>query len=336
MKICTHCVLPETFPGITFDERGMCSFCARHEQAGGRESSRERFRTAFLDLLREVRGQHTYDALVAYSGGKDSTYTLKLLKEEHSLNLLSVTIDHGFTSPAALKNIETVTARLDIDHYTIRPGAATLRALFNRSMQCDVYPAKALERASAICNSCMNIVKSLLLKLAIESRIPMIVYGWSPGQAPLRSSMFKTNPAMLAMMQEAARASLEKLIGARARTFLLEERHLSLTDKSRFPTLVHPLAFLEYSEEAILNAVAELGWEAPTDTGAHSSNCLLNDFAIEGHVARHRFHPYAFEIAGLVREGCLSRAEGLKRLSAEPDRSVVAGVKKQLEGGGQP
>ena len=27
MKRCTRCVLPETFPGIQFDEEGVCQYC---------------------------------------------------------------------------------------------------------------------------------------------------------------------------------------------------------------------------------------------------------------------------------------------------------------------
>lgn len=27
MKICTQCILPDTFPGINFDEHDVCNFC---------------------------------------------------------------------------------------------------------------------------------------------------------------------------------------------------------------------------------------------------------------------------------------------------------------------
>ena len=333
MKICTQCVLPETFPGISFDDRGVCSLCRRSGDAEAHAEQRGRYRDMFLDLVREVRGKYQYDALIAYSGGKDSTYTMKLLQEEYRLRLLAVTVDHGFTSPAALANIAAATGRLDIDHYAVRPGAESLRTLFTRSLEEDVYPLKALERASAICNSCMHLVKSILLKLAIEMDVPMIVYGWSPGQAPLRSSIFATNPSMLKMMQGAARAAFERLVQERLHPFLLDERHFARGEKQRFPTLVHPLAFLDYDESAILETVAELGWRAPRDTGAHSSNCLLNDFAIAKHLEQHGFHPYAFEIAGLVRSGYMTRGEGLERLEAEPDRAVARWVEKRLRSG---
>jgi|GEM_PF-5991089 len=33
LKLCTQCILPETFPGIKFDEKGICNHCAREESA---------------------------------------------------------------------------------------------------------------------------------------------------------------------------------------------------------------------------------------------------------------------------------------------------------------
>ncbi|MBM4332169.1 MAG: hypothetical protein FJ117_13270 [Deltaproteobacteria bacterium] len=338
MKICTTCVLPETFPGITFDDQGRCSYCSKHDKTEKRDNQRDRFYAKFQEILQRLKGKDPYDALLAYSGGKDSTYTLKLLKETYGLKLLAITVDHGFVSPKAVKNIQNVTGRLDIDHCAFRPGTDTLRTLFSRSMVMDVYPIKALERASAICNSCMNLVKSLLIKISIEMRVPMIFYGWSPGQAPLRSSVFKTNAAMLRKMQEAVSVSFEKLIGDRLSAYLLKDHHFK-TDPSResdrFPYIIHPLAFLDYSEETILDAVGTLGWIPPEDTGSNSSNCLLNDFAIEMHIKQHRFHPYAFEIAGLVREGCMTRSEGLERLSSRPDAAHLDYIKKKLEAGAE-
>ncbi|MBI4720797.1 MAG: 7-cyano-7-deazaguanine synthase [Chitinivibrionia bacterium] len=304
----------------------------RYERSEKRESAGRRFDERFIEILDQVRGKRPYDALVAYSGGKDSTYTLKLLKERYKLELLAVTVDQGFVSSAALENIKTVTERLDIDHYMVRPGSAALRALFRNSMTIDVYPVKALERASAICNSCMNVVKSLLIKMAVEMRIPTVVYGWSPGQAPLRSSVFKTNAPMLKKMNETTAAWFNTLVGDRLSGFLLEDRHFAAPEKDPYPFIIHPLAFLEYDERHILDEIRTLGWNVPEDTGSHSSNCLLNDFAIAEHLERFGFHPYAFEIAGLVREGCMAREEGLERLSARPGAAYLARVRSLLEG----
>jgi len=333
MKICTNCVLPETFPGILFDENGRCSYCSRYRGRENQEKLKDRFRQKFSDILRKARGKGPCDVLVAYSGGKDSTYTLRLLKEDFDLRIRAITFDHGFVSPMALENIRNVTDNLDIDHLTICPGAKTIRTLFIRSMAPNRYPIKALERASSICNSCMNLVKSFLLKSAIEMRVPIIAYGWSPGQAPIQSSVFKTNDSMIRQMQKAMIKPVKEMIGDRLSAFFLEKHHFETKPSSQpdgFPYLVHPLAFLDYNEQNILNEIKEIGWVNPKDTDSNSTNCLLNGFANQVHIKQHGFHPYAFEIAGLIREGYMTREEGLKKLSTPPDPEVIDYVRKKL------
>src|SRR5512139_3822665 len=133
MKICTTCVLPETFPGISFDEKGRCSFCTTYRGHENQQQLKERYKDKFAKVIQEKRNLGSYDALAAYSGGKDSTYTLMLLKNEFHLKVLAITFDHGFVSPAAFKNIRHVTSVLDMDHMTVKPGTQTLNAVFARS-----------------------------------------------------------------------------------------------------------------------------------------------------------------------------------------------------------
>ena len=333
MKICTTCVLPETFPGISFDENGRCSFCTKYRGHENQEQLKERYKQKFLRLIEEKKGLGPYDALVAYSGGKDSTYTLMLLKNEFNLKALAITFDHGFVSPAAVKNIRHVTSVLDMDHMTVKPGTETLNALFAQSMAPEIYPMKALERASSVCNSCMNLVKSFLLKTALEMNVPLVIYGWSPGQAPIQSSVFKTNGAMIRQMHNAMTKPIRKMAGDRLSGFMLEEHHFqgeAGSQKDRFPYLVNPLAFGGYNEEQILDEVRGIGWVDPKDTDSNSTNCLLNSFANEVHLKQLGFHPYAFEIAGLVREGYMTREEGLKKLNTPSDPKMVEYVKNKL------
>ncbi|MBW2072885.1 MAG: hypothetical protein JRI89_16770, partial [Deltaproteobacteria bacterium] len=87
---------------------------------------------------------------------------------------------------------------------------------------------------------------------------------------------------------------------------------------------------LQYDERKIVEEIQALGWQPPADTDSNSSNCLLNSLGIESHLQKFGFHPYAFELAGLVREGYLSRAEGLARLAARPDEKIVSEVKRTL------
>ena len=104
MKICSNCILPETFPGIKFNESGVCNHCVQAKnQTGETSGKKEKYRRRLDDLIAEVKGKApSYDAIMAYSGGKDSSYTLKLLKEKYDLRILALTFDNHFVSSDCL------------------------------------------------------------------------------------------------------------------------------------------------------------------------------------------------------------------------------------------
>ena len=328
MKICSNCVLPETFPGISFSQDGVCNFCQEFKGKEYLEKEKEKYKLKFEELLSRFKNSSYYDALMAYSGGKDSTYTLSILKEKYDLKILALTFDNGFLSEQAFKNIRQVVENLGIDHIFFKPDFTILKQIFLTGTKEDIFSRKTLDRASTICTSCMGIVKFVTLKLALEKKIPFITYGWSPGQAPLSASVFKNNPSMLKQMQNAIKEPLYKIVGERINSYFLEDKDFE--SRETFPYNVSPLAFLEYDEDKIYKKLEKLGWDMPVDTDSNSTNCLLNSFANLVHRQRFSFHPYAFELAKLVREGYLKRDEALKRLEQAEDQSTLDLVKRKL------
>ena len=108
----------------------------------------------------------------------------------------------------------------------------------------------------------------------------------------------------------------------------MEERHFEKEDN--FPYSINPLAFSDYNEETMLRVAQNLGWEEPDDTDANSTNCLLNSFANQIHIEKFGFHPYAFEISGLVRMGFMTREQGLAKLKQSGDPEIIEQVKAKL------
>ena len=328
MRLCSVCVLPETFPTIEFDHQGVCNYCRTFKGEEHQDQLKKEHREKFLGLVKDHKGMSDYDVLMAYSGGKDSTYTLDIFKNYFDLRVLALTFDHGFVSPYAMKNMRTVTERLGIDHIIFKPNFDVMKKVFNVSMNDNLYSRKTLERASTICTSCMSFVKFISLKMALEKEIPFIGYGWSPGQAPVQSSVMKTSAAFVKATQKVIFEPLYRKIGEEIKPYFLETKYFEHSDK--FPYNIHPLAFLDYDEEEIYQRIKGLGWEPPRDTDPNSTNCLMNAFANQIHEEKFGFHPYAFEIAGLVRMGVLSREEGLKRLNEPGNEGIIEQVKQKL------
>ena len=339
---CTKCILPDTFPSIKFDADGVCNYCRNFKGHEREDELKSEYRNKFETLIAQsaftgstepptpaTLSPPPYHVLMAYSGGKDSSYTLDIFKNKYNLNVLALTFDHGFMSPYAMANTKTVCDALSIDHITFKPQFDILKKIFKASVNDNFYSKKALERASTICSSCMGIVKSITLKLALEKNIPFIGYGWSPGQAPVQSSVMKINADFINSSQKSFYDPLHKIVGNDINKYFLSESDFK-TLKTLTLYNVHPLAFLDYNEETIYQRIAELGWIQPPDTDSNSSNCLLNSFANQTHIDQYGFHPYAFEVAGLVRSGVLTRDEGIEKIEAPQSEGIIKDVKTKL------
>lgn len=331
MKVCARCVLPESFPGIRFDDDGVCNFCRAYKGREHLDKSREKYRKRFDDLLAKKKRKGGYDAIMAYSGGKDSTYTMAVLKSTYQMSILAMTLDNGFVSPQSLENSRKVVEGLGVDHVIFKPRLDVLSKLFLRSADEDIYSKKGLERASTICTTCMGVVKFVALRMAIEGGIPFITYGWSPGQAPIEASIFLNNPTMIKKMQDAFVQPMKEIAGDTIDNYFLTEEHFQMED--RFPYNVSPLAFLDYDEEVVMEEIRTMGWEKPDDTDPNSTNCLLNALGNKVHRDRFQFHPYAFELANLVRSGYMDREVALERLEEETDPKIVSAIMERLERG---
>jgi len=129
-------------------------------------------------------------------------------------------------------------------------------------------------------------------------------------------------------MQNQLLEPMRGIVGPEVENYFLTEEHFAMED--RFPHNVSPLAFLEYDEEEILENIKSYGWKKPDDTDPNSTNCQLNSLGIDVHLDRFGFHPYAFELASLVRGGYMDRTEAIERLEESTDAKLVKRVKERL------
>ncbi|MFA7061988.1 MAG: hypothetical protein WC156_14370 [Pedobacter sp.] len=330
MTICKRCILTASFPGISFDEQGVCNFCRSYKPETANQEAKQKYEDKFMALVKEHRNQSGYDVLMAYSGGKDSTYTLDIFVNRYGLKALALTFDNTFISERSFVNMRNVTDVLGVDHLILRPNPQTLRTIFRAAAEKELYSSKAMERASTICTSCIGMVKAVMLRTALEKGIPFVGFGWSPGQAPIQASVMRTNPGFTKATQKTITEPLQKVVNSTDRLsqyFVTDEQ---FANSDRFPWNIHPLAFLEYNEEKMVERIRELGWEKPDDTDPNSTNCLLNAYANQVHHDRYGFHPYAWEIANMVRSGVMSREKGLEKFEAGESSAMVEYARQQL------
>jgi N-acetyl sugar amidotransferase len=118
--------MPETWAGITFDENGVCNVCRNYEQKKfidweGRQEALELILEEYK--ARAKKEGNKYEAIVGFSGGKDSSFTLYYAVKELKLKILVVTFDHGFhLTPEGEWNLSQIPKILDCDHIRFAIG----------------------------------------------------------------------------------------------------------------------------------------------------------------------------------------------------------------------
>lgn len=121
-QICTRCVMDTTDPNILFDNEGICNHCHTHDD----EMRKKVFSGAvgekkLADIVAKIKRQNKnkkYDCVIGVSGGVDSTYVAYKVVEL-GLRPLAVHLDNGWDSELAVKNVENICRKLNIDLHTI-------------------------------------------------------------------------------------------------------------------------------------------------------------------------------------------------------------------------
>jgi glucosamine--fructose-6-phosphate aminotransferase (isomerizing) len=115
LKRCTKCLLPETFPFIRFDEKGECNYCKNYVLDKKQKSINE-----LKEIIKPFKSKNGKpDCLVPFSGGRDSTYSLHIVKEELGLNPIAFTYDWGMVTDLARRNIARVCGKLGVENIIV-------------------------------------------------------------------------------------------------------------------------------------------------------------------------------------------------------------------------
>lgn len=124
MKFCSHCVMPDSKPGIVLDDRGYCNACRSKEV---KESIDWGERLNALEAIVEdiKKEDHPfYDCIVPVSGGKDSWFQAMMLSERFGLKVLCVTLAAHLPTTEGIDNLNNMIKDLNVDHMkiTIKPS----------------------------------------------------------------------------------------------------------------------------------------------------------------------------------------------------------------------
>jgi len=158
--------MPDTRPGIVFDDEGVCHACRVEERKDlidwdARWSELEKL----CDKHRRTDG---YDCIIAVSGGKDSHTQVYVMKELLKMNPLLVTVEDNFPMTEAGKhNIRNISEAFSCDIISLKPNIEVQKRLMRYTFEKYGKPTWYIDR----------LIYTYPIYMAVKLGIPLIIYG---------------------------------------------------------------------------------------------------------------------------------------------------------------
>lgn len=318
-RVCTRCIYDTSIPEITFDEKGVCSYCLLTDEMEKEyptgKAGWQKLQALVAEIKKAGKGKK-YDCAIGVSGGCDSSYLLHLAKKELGLRPLAVHFDNTWNSKTAVENIDRVLSKLKIDLFTYVMDNEEFNDLAKAMLKSSVLEIDALTDIA---------LTSTLYMACQKYKIKYLLNGHAfrtEGMAPLGWFYFDG-----------------KYIGDIHKKF-------GKMPMKRFPNLwfwrqikwmimgikrLRPLNYIEYDKKKIKKFLAkEYGWV--WYGGHHQENryTLFNHFyALEKYNIDFRY----VEASAMIRSGQITRQDALKFVK-EPfaiTQGVIDEVKKRLK-----
>jgi N-acetyl sugar amidotransferase len=165
MKFCTHCVMPDSKPDLSFSDEGVCAACLAYQNR--KEINWDQRHQDLLKVLEKYRRPDgsNWDCIVPVSGGKDSTFqVLRIL--QLGLNPLCVTSMTCDLSDIGRNNIENLKS-LGVDYVEFTSNKP-VRAKLNRIGLMDVGDISWPEHVG---------IFTIPVRMAVQFNVPLIIWG---------------------------------------------------------------------------------------------------------------------------------------------------------------
>lgn len=266
-KVCSIGIWDESIPDIKFNSTGISNYCVLQEKLMNDYPKNEAALYRWEEIVKAIKSSgrnKKYDCAIGVSGGVDSSYLLHIAKQ-NGLKPLAVHLDNGFNSEIAVKNIESLTASLNIDLETHVINYEEIKDLFKAYMYAGMpwidFPTDLA-------------IKAVMYNTALKHNIKYIIRGndfRSEGKQPTEWT-YSDNKQLLYIAKKFG-------TGIKLKTFpqlsILKEIYSGFIKKIKD---VRPYYYINYNkEDAKKLLIAKYNWR---DYGGHHHENLFTKFAM--------------------------------------------------------
>lgn len=168
MKFCTKCIMPDTRPGITFNNEGVCIACQNHVKKKLVDWAARYHELEVLCNKYRRKELGKYDCIIAVSGGKDSHYQVYVMKELMHMNPLLITVEDFFTMTEAGRfNQQNISESFGCNLIAFKPDRKAAKVITRYMFEQYGRPLWYVDR----------LLYTVPLYYAAALNIPLLVYG---------------------------------------------------------------------------------------------------------------------------------------------------------------
>jgi len=305
---CSRCILDNTDdPDIFFDSEGICSHCKSYDVAEERiVKTGETGKRELAALIAKIKSSGVgkpYDCILGVSGGVDSSY-LAYKAKELGLRVLAVHFDNGWNSELAVKNIESVLTKLDIDLFTFVVDWSEFRDL-----QLALLKASVVDIELATDHAML----ATLYQLALDKKIRYILSGHNVVSEQVLPQHWYFNKRDHIHI----RAISQRFGSIPLRTYPLLTSWLKFSVEWRRIRSVALLNYMDYNKEAVKRTIVEkLGWR---DYGGKHYESIFTRF-YQGYILPRKFgiDKRKAHLSNLICSRQISREAAIEELKNSP------------------
>jgi len=326
---CRRCLLPAGSLHVRLDESGLCNYCRHWDETKASFLDFERNRPLFVDRLERYRGQFHYDAAVGLSGGKDSAYVLHRLTSAYEATVLAITFDNGFLTEHAWRNVGEICRTSGVDHLVYKPDWEAYREFYRATLRRLGDPCIACSLGGYILS--VRGCRDLRIPFFVHGRSPMQMFRhWYPGTRDPGIGLLRRNLTehSFSALRKDYRAIIRRMRllliylirNARLRRRIFRELFgAGFRDDDIRPEFLAFFLFEPYDGVKIVRHLEALdvGYR-PSENHAilGHDDCLIHDVAAYLYERHHGVSRVLPEVAAMLRQGAITRAEAHEILAA--------------------
>lgn len=304
-RVCSVGIWDESIPNITFDSDGKSSFCLLQERLikdYPRGSVGSEYWETLVSKMRKFGTNKKYDCIVGISGGTDSSYLLHLCKL-YKLRVLAVTLDNGWSSDIAVKNIKRMTSMLKFDLITYVIDYSEVKAVLRAYMKASL---------PWIDGPTDMAIDSALYLTAKKEKIKYILNGTdfrTEGKQPFKWT-YSDSRQLIYLVNKFEKIKLKSYP-------VIPFLKVGWFSFIKGIKVIRPYYYLDYSKQKAQRELIETyGWE---DYGGHHHENIFTKFVISYWLfEKFGIDKRKISLSAQIMNGDLSRIEALKIIKNNP------------------